>query len=30
VLAAEWLAKKKGVYTMGHLIKDVKFEGFAK
>lgn len=30
VLAAEWLAKKKGVYTMSDLIKDVKFEGFAK
>lgn len=30
VLAAEWLVKKKGVYTMSDLIKDVKFEGFAK
>jgi len=30
VLAAEWLASKKGVYTMADLIKDVKFEGFAK
>jgi len=30
VLAAEWLAHKKGVYTMRDLIKDVKFEGFAK
>jgi 4-hydroxy-tetrahydrodipicolinate reductase len=30
VLAAEWLANKKGVYTMTDLIKDVKFEGFAK
>lgn len=30
VLAAEWLANKKGVYTMRDLIKDVKFEGFAK
>ena len=30
VLAAEWLANKKGVFTMSDLIKDVKFEGFAK
>ena len=30
VLAAEWLANKKGVYTMNDLLKDVKFEGFAK
>lgn len=30
VLAAEWLADKKGVYTMSDLLKDVKFEGFAK
>lgn len=30
VLAAEWLANKKGVYTMRDLIKDVKFDGFAK
>ena len=30
VLAAEWLANKKGVYTMSDLIKDVKFEGFIK
>ena len=30
VLAAEWLVNKKGVYTMSDLIKDVKFEGFAK
>lgn len=30
VLAAEWLANKKGVYTMSDLLKDVKFEGFAK
>jgi 4-hydroxy-tetrahydrodipicolinate reductase len=30
VLAAEWLADKKGVFTMGNLLKDVKFEGFAK
>jgi 4-hydroxy-tetrahydrodipicolinate reductase len=30
VLAAEWLADKKGVFTMGDLLKDVKFEGFAK
>ena len=30
VLAAEWLASKKGVYTMSDLLKDVKFEGFAK
>lgn len=30
VLAAEWLATKKGVFTMSDLLKDVKFEGFAK
>jgi 4-hydroxy-tetrahydrodipicolinate reductase len=30
VLAAEWLVGKKGVYTMSDLLKDVKFEGFAK
>lgn len=30
VLAAEWLADKKGVFTMSNLLKDVKFEGFAK
>lgn len=30
VLAAEWLVNKKGVYTMADLLKDVKFEGFAK
>ncbi len=30
VVAAEWLADKKGVYTMSDLLKDVKFEGFAK
>jgi 4-hydroxy-tetrahydrodipicolinate reductase len=30
VIAAEWLADKKGVYTMSNLLKDVKFEGFAK
>ncbi len=30
VLAAEWLADKKGVFTMNDLLKDVKFEGFAK
>jgi 4-hydroxy-tetrahydrodipicolinate reductase len=30
VLAAEWLVDKKGVYTMSDLLKDVKFEGFAK
>ncbi len=30
VIAAEWLADKKGVYTMSDLLKDVKFEGFAK
>lgn len=30
VIAAEWLVGKKGVFTMGDLIKDVKFEGFAK
>ncbi|MFM1874814.1 MAG: 4-hydroxy-tetrahydrodipicolinate reductase [Bacteroidota bacterium] len=30
VLAAEWLVDKKGVYTMRDLLKDVKFEGFAK
>ena len=30
VLAAEWLANKKGIYTMTDLLKDVKFEGFAK
>jgi 4-hydroxy-tetrahydrodipicolinate reductase len=30
VLAAEWLASKKGVFTMSDLLKDVKFEGFAK
>ncbi|MBL4585466.1 MAG: 4-hydroxy-tetrahydrodipicolinate reductase [Flavobacteriales bacterium] len=30
VLAAEWLHHKKGVYTMRDLLKDVKFEGFAK
>lgn len=30
VIAAEWLANKKGVFTMSDLIKDVKFEGFAK
>ena len=30
VLAAEWLHQRKGVYTMADLLKDVKFEGFAK
>ena len=30
VLAAEWLADKKGVFTMSDLLRDVKFEGFAK
>lgn len=30
VIAAEWLVGKKGVYTMSDLLKDVKFEGFAK
>lgn len=30
VLAAEWLVDKKGVFTMTDLLKDVKFEGFAK
>lgn len=30
VIAAEWLTDKKGVYTMSDLLKDVKFEGFAK
>lgn len=30
VVAAEWLTDKKGVYTMSDLLKDVKFEGFAK
>lgn len=30
VLAAEWLVGKKGIYTMSDLLKDVKFEGFAK
>ncbi|MGB0368816.1 MAG: 4-hydroxy-tetrahydrodipicolinate reductase [Flavobacteriales bacterium] len=30
VLAAEWLTDKKGVFTMSDLLKDVKFEGFAK
>lgn len=30
VLAAEWLTDKKGVFTMTDLLKDVKFEGFAK
>jgi 4-hydroxy-tetrahydrodipicolinate reductase len=30
VIAAEWLIDKKGVYTMSDLLKDVKFEGFAK
>lgn len=30
VLAAEWVFKRKGVYTMGDLINDVKFAGFAK
>jgi len=30
VLAAEWLPTKKGVFTMSDLLKDVKFEGFAK
>lgn len=30
VIAAEWLVGKKGVFTMQDLLKDVKFEGFAK
>lgn len=30
VVAAEWLTDKKGVYTMSDLLKDVKFDGFAK
>lgn len=30
VVAAEWLTDKKGVFTMSDLLKDVKFEGFAK
>ncbi len=30
VLAAEWLHQRKGVYTLADLLKDVKFEGFAK
>ena len=30
VIAAEWLVGRHGVFTMGDLLNDVKFEGFAK
>lgn len=31
VIAAEWLVdRKKGIYTMADIIRDVKFEGFVK